>query len=73
MFFLKQTFIAIDQLINAILGGWADETLSSRAWRCGWIKTQITIDTILFFDKNHCYMSYVSEKKRLQTPPELRD
>lgn len=31
--YLKQVLIAFDQLINALLGGWADETLSSRAWR----------------------------------------
>ena len=30
---LLQVFIALDQLVNALLGGWADETLSSRAWR----------------------------------------
>lgn len=28
-----QVFIACDQLLNAILGGWADETLSARAYR----------------------------------------
>ena len=30
---MKQILIAIDQLANAVIGGWADETLSSRAWR----------------------------------------
>jgi len=27
---VKQILIAVDQLGNALLGGWADETLSSR-------------------------------------------
>lgn len=30
---LKQILVAVDQLANTILGGWADETLSSRLWR----------------------------------------
>ena len=24
---------AVDQLANAVIGGWADETFSGRAWR----------------------------------------
>ena len=30
---MKQIAIAFDQLINAVLGGYADETLSARAHR----------------------------------------
>lgn len=30
---MKQILIAIDQLANAVIGGWADETLSAAAWR----------------------------------------
>lgn len=30
---LKQLLIAIDQVLNALLGGMADETLSARAHR----------------------------------------
>lgn len=30
---MKQILIAIGQLANTVIGGWADETLSSRAWR----------------------------------------
>ena len=29
----KRTLIAVDQLINTLLGGWPDETLSSRCYR----------------------------------------
>ena len=31
--YLKQVLIAFDQLVNALLGGWADESLSAHAWR----------------------------------------
>lgn len=30
---LHQTLIAIDQVFNALASGWADETLSARAYR----------------------------------------
>jgi len=30
---MKQIAIAIDQFLNALLGDWADETLSARMWR----------------------------------------
>lgn len=76
---LKQVFIAFDQLLNAITpGGWADETLSARCWRLrdrtGWGIARRVIDTgaLLFRDKNHCEVSYESEIKRLQCPPALR-
>ena len=28
----QRILIALDQLVNALLGGWPDETLSSRCW-----------------------------------------
>lgn len=28
-----QVMVAVDQLVNTLLGGWADETLSARAYR----------------------------------------
>jgi hypothetical protein len=68
---ILQILIAIDQVFNAILGGWADETLSSRAYRT-MPNIAKFIDTILWFDKDHCYESYVSEQLRVQFPPELR-
>lgn len=77
--YVEQVLIAIDQLVNALLGGWADETLSSRAWRTeqkGRIFGRLarpTIDAILFFDPQHCYASFLSEKFRRQQPPENRD
>ncbi len=76
---LLQLLIAIDQLINALIGGWADETLSSRAWRMaresnGWITVRNWIDLIfrIFGERDHCLNSYMSEKLRAHVPPELR-
>jgi hypothetical protein len=30
-----EVFVAVDQLINAILGGWSDESISARSFRLG--------------------------------------
>jgi len=70
-FIIKQTLIAFDQFFNALLGGWADETLSSRAWR-KYPRLARVIDTIFWFDPNHCFESYISETKRMQIAPEMR-
>lgn len=73
---LKQVLIAIDQLLNTLLGGYADETLSSRAWRHyidgsrKWPK--ILIDGLFFWQNEHCRSSYESEILRTQVPPSTR-
>ncbi len=68
---LAQVLIALDQMANAICGGWADETLSSRAYRES-PRVEKFINALFFWDKDHCYESYVSEQLRTQLPPELR-
>ena len=73
----EQIPIAIDQLVNTICGGWADETISSVAWRKrqeekGWAILRRVIDTLFFWQTNHCRSAYESEKNRRQLPPELR-
>ena len=74
--YIFQNLVAIDQVMNTLLGGKADETLSARAWRAeqkgrpfGLIFRPL-IDTLLFFDPNHCYNSYLSEFYRRQLPSE---
>jgi hypothetical protein len=75
---LKHVLIAIDQALNALCGGWPDETFSSRCWRnCnrpGWKQIRLVVDFVarLFGDVNHCEESYISEELRRQSPPELR-
>lgn len=76
---MKQLLIAIDQTINTCCfwlpgKGWADESLSARAWR---IREQCprlykVIDALFFWESCHCLLSYQSELKRLQSPPEER-
>lgn len=64
---LSQVAIAFDQLANAALGGYADETLSARAWRTQ-SRLYRVIDAIFFWHSQHCFRSFVSEFERHQLP-----
>ena len=72
----KAVLIAADQLLNALLAGWPDETMSSRAWRweqdCVRAWPRRLIDKLFFWEPNHCRESYQSEREGRQLPPELR-
>lgn len=72
-----QILVAVDQLVNTMLGGFADETLSSRAYRHAAIKKDRTwpmtiIDAIFFWQDQHCKQAYESEIERSQLPPSMR-
>ena len=55
---------------------YADETLSSRCWRlerdCKVLWPRIIIDCLFFWESEHCFQSYLSEREGRQLPPELR-
>lgn len=79
---MNQFLIAVDQLINTTIpsygDAWADETFSARCWRNGkndkyWNMIRIAVDTILFFDKEHCFESYISEYERKHLPEEYHN
>ena len=73
---VTQFLIAIDQLLNTLIGGYADETLSSHAYRMElqgkpWGCLRRVIDRVFFWQQQHCFQSYLSEKYRKQLPPEF--
>lgn len=76
---LHQKIIAFNQLINAwVFNGWADETMSSRAYRLEqankpWKVIRIVIDAIFFWQTEHCKTAYIIERNRRHSPPELRE
>lgn len=75
---MKQVLVALDQTLNALIGGWADETISARAHRNSgksrrWARARKVIDGIFFWQKNHCRAAYDSEATRRHLPPEYRD
>lgn len=85
---LLQFLIWLDQGLNLIVtpfsrSAWADETLSSRAYRASrdgkpfgfWRRV---IDILFFWQRlpegvnGHCHAAYLSERHRHQLPPEMR-
>lgn len=57
MTYFRHVLIAADRLVNTIFGGRVGETLSSRAYREQW-KIRPLIDTVFFWEVNHCEESY---------------
>lgn len=77
MSYWYRLWTALTQLLNALFGGWPDESLSSRAYRNrhrqGWGVLMLAIDTLFFWEAGHCALAYESERLRRQMPPELRE
>lgn len=74
---IKHILIAIDQLLNALLLGYADETLSARAWRMRaknkkWALAVTLINGLFFWQANHCRGAFYMELKRKHMPREYR-
>lgn len=75
MNYFRSLLIAIDQLGNAVSGGWPDETISCRAWRwhiSGKRHWPARLINIMCGDRHHCHEAWLSEKRGRQLPPELR-
>lgn len=73
-----QVLVSVDQFFNTLLGGYADETLSARAYRHAEIKKDrrwpmALIDAIFFWQDEHCKQAYESELERSHLPPGMRD
>lgn len=77
IFWKHQMLVSLDQLINTMFIGWADETISSRVYRLSqyekfYIPIKKFINSLFFLENDHCFNSYDGERKRIQFPPELR-
>ncbi len=71
MKYSKRVLIGVDQLVNSLLGGMPDETISAKVYRKSldkggiWKTAEITINA-MFQDKKHCYTAYQSEREQNQ-------
>lgn len=83
---LYQCFLMADQALNVLLtpfhrSAWADETMSSRAWRA-WRDGRLwgrvarpAIDALFVWQRapgGHCRQAYERELQRYHAPPEMR-
>jgi hypothetical protein len=63
--YLTRVFDATSQLLNVVLlNGDANESISGRSYREGWVTTADIIDTILFWDEDHCSCAYEADLAR---------
>lgn len=68
---LFQVLVALDQLANTLCGGYADETLSARAFRTNhWLEPWI--NKLFFWEPQHCERSYLAEIYKRQYPQHYR-
>ena len=74
--------LGLDQLLNVVLGGYPDETVSSRVHRKAragqwfWLALRRVIDgafKIVFRQDDHCRKSYDREAARGHSPREFAD
>ncbi|PHS68232.1 MAG: pseudouridine synthase [Methylophaga sp.] len=85
---VKQVLIAVDQLLNTLLGlifvftvgviSWADETVSAKAYRLrdsskGWYRAMRVFNAIFFWQTDHCKTAFMSELKREHLPVVYRN
>jgi hypothetical protein len=77
---MTQFLIAFDQMVNTLVYisgdgfGYADETLSARAWR---LREQSSwpykaINWLFFWQKDHCKNAYYEEVHNKQLPQDYR-
>lgn len=78
MSYATRVLIAVDQVVNAVIGGQPDETLSARAWRLreqswAWGLARRVIDAAFsLFGRDHCRLSFESEQARRHLPVAYR-
>lgn len=72
---IKQIAIAADQLIKAIFGGYAGETMSSRCWRLRSFQPYKTLRPVIdglfyLWGRDHCQRSYENRMAYIPKDPE---
>lgn len=77
--YLLNLLIALDQLVNTLIGGYPDETLSASAYlgeQDGKYLPSLmrpVIDFIFLpWGKEHCKSAFDAERKRIQLPDEMK-
>lgn len=72
-----QLLIWLDQGLNVLTGGYADEVLSARLYRnrhrsWWWAFWHAAVNLLFFWQDEHCRQSYLSEMARRHMPRSYR-
>lgn len=79
MTYIAHIGVGLTQLLNTVLGGWPDESTSSRLWRLerpGKVAGRLfrpRVDRLFFWQPEHCARAYAAERTRYHLPPMLRN
>ncbi len=62
---------ALSQLINVAFfpdhtNTTANESISGRSFRCGWVRLERIVNLLFFFDKDHCRNAYRRDIQRAE-------
>lgn len=81
----KAVALGIDQTLNALVNGYADETLSAASFRLSaksvhWYRFRVIVDILFFWDREkrgtitvrHCELSWESELYRRHLPDDYK-
>lgn len=72
--YFLHVLIALDQFLNAVTGGFADETLSSRIYReartgrRSWVAAERCVNRLFFWQDGHCRRAWLRERERMHFP-----
>lgn len=69
---LKRFGLLIDFAANFLRGGLPTEPISAWVWRKQYKTAIRVIDTIFFWEKDHCKISYERVRDKMNLPPEYR-
>ena len=79
--YMRNIAIAADQLVNAMIAGSPDETVSSRVYRGAVLVVHPNraarmayraINALFFWQEDHCRAAYLREKQRAHLPDGLK-
>lgn len=75
--YAKELILWLDQGLNALTGGYADETFSARCHRRQHDSLPMQfardcVNLLFFWQVDHCRTAYQNEYRRKQLPPEYR-
>lgn len=81
--YIRNLACSLDQVGNALFGGWCDETISSHLYRLNRDSKPLgilmyAVDLLFCWQDvgpeatGHCHFSYLSEVHRRDCPPEMR-
>lgn len=75
---IEAFFVGLDQALNGLINGYADETLSAAIYRKAlskkrrWVIAKKIVNSIFFWQEDHCKKAHQREIDKDHLPPHYR-